>query len=184
MKMTISVDTYIKSHEKQEDLLKKIRKIIQSTSLCETFKWGMPTYTCDNKNLLGMGAFKSHVGLRFFQGGLLTDLHKILTNAQEGKTKAMRQMRFEKLEDINEKILLEYIEQTIANHKKGLVIEAFKKTDKIIIPEELLNSFHKSATLEKSFNELTTEGKESILNILQVLKEMLLNRNDLKKSFL
>ena len=163
MKKTISVDTYIKSHEKQEDLLKKIRKIIQSTCLCETFKWGMPTYTCDNKNLLGMGAFKSHVGLWFFQGGLLSDRYKLLTNAQEGKTKAMRQIRFEKLDDINEKILLYYIEQTIANHKKGLVIKAGKKTDKIIIPEELLKSFHKSATLEKSFNELTTGKKREYI---------------------
>lgn len=159
----ISVDAYIKSHEKQEDLLKRIREIIQSTCLCETYKWGMPTYTCDNKNLLGMGAFKSHVGLWFFQGGLIRDHHKILTNAQEGKTKAMRQMRFEKLDDINEKILLEYLEQTIANHKKGLVIKAVKKTDKIIIPEELLKSFHKNATLEKYFNELSTGRKREYI---------------------
>lgn len=127
MKKEISVGASVKKHIKQEDLLNKLRKIIRTTHLNETIKWGMPTYTCDNKNLLGIGAFKNHVGLWFFQGGLLTDSYHKLTNAQEGKTKAMRQMRFEKLDDVEENIILEYIEQTIANHKNGLVIKAVKK---------------------------------------------------------
>jgi uncharacterized protein YdeI (YjbR/CyaY-like superfamily) len=63
VKKTISVNAYIKKHVKQEDILNKLRKIIQTTILEETVKWGMPTYTCDNKNLLGIGAFKNHVGL-------------------------------------------------------------------------------------------------------------------------
>ena len=37
--------------------------------------------------------FKEYFGIWFFQGGTLVDELKVLTNAQEGKTKAMRQWR-------------------------------------------------------------------------------------------
>ena len=82
MEKAISVNAYIKKHVKQEDILNKLRKIIQTTILEETVKWGIPSYTCDNKNLLGIGAFKNHGGLRFFQVGLLNDSFNKLTNVR------------------------------------------------------------------------------------------------------
>jgi uncharacterized protein YdeI (YjbR/CyaY-like superfamily) len=48
------------------------------------------------KNLLGIGAFKNHFGLWFFQGSLLKQNTKLLVNAQEGKTQAMRQIKLDK----------------------------------------------------------------------------------------
>ena len=59
------------------------------TELLETIKWGVPVYTLNDKNVLGMGAFKSYVGIWFFQGAFLDDPQKKLINAQEGKTKAL-----------------------------------------------------------------------------------------------
>jgi len=56
---------------------------------------------------------------------------------------------------LTKKIILEYIEQTIASHKKGLV----RKTDEIIIPKELLATFKKNSKLEASFNVLTPGKK-------------------------
>ncbi|MBK7633096.1 MAG: hypothetical protein IPJ13_01585 [Saprospiraceae bacterium] len=44
--------------------------------------------------MVGLAAFKSYTGIWFFQGGLLDDKQQFLMNAQEGKTKAMRQWRF------------------------------------------------------------------------------------------
>jgi uncharacterized protein YdeI (YjbR/CyaY-like superfamily) len=132
----------------------------------------MPTYTYDNRNLLGMGAFKKHVGLWFFQGVLINDHHNILTNAQECKTKAMRQIRIEKLDDIDEKIILEYISQSIANHKKGRVIKVIRKTGGITIPEELLTIFEKNSKLDFFLRGSQMEEKENILIISQVPKEI------------
>lgn len=181
MEKTISVDAYIKKHIKHEDLLNKLRKIIQTTTLKETVKWGMPTYTCDNKNLLGIGAFKNHVGLWFFQGGLLNDRFNKLTNAQEGKTKAMRQMHFEKLDDLNEEIVLEYIAQTIANHKKGLVIKPIRKTDKIILPKELVTLFEKNSKLEESFDQLSLGKKREYIAQITSAKRDLTKLKRLEK---
>ena len=181
MEKTTNVDTYIKKHINHEGLLHKLRTIIQTTVLNETIKWGMPTYTCDSKNLLGLGAFKNHVALWFFQGALLNDKYNKLSNAQEGKTKAMRQMRFNKLDDIDEKIILEYIAQTIANHKNGMVIKAVRKTDKIIIPEELSASFQRNATVEISFNELTAGRKREYIEHITSAKRGATKLKRLKK---
>jgi uncharacterized protein YdeI (YjbR/CyaY-like superfamily) len=39
-------------------------------------KWGIPTYTVNGKNLVGIGAFKTYVGLWFFNGSFLKDEEK------------------------------------------------------------------------------------------------------------
>jgi uncharacterized protein YdeI (YjbR/CyaY-like superfamily) len=155
MELTKNVDNYFSKHGEHILLLNKLISILQKTSLDETVKWGMSTYTLKNKNLAGIGAFKNHVVLWFFQGGLLKDKYNKLTNAQEGKTKAMRQMRFKKLNDVNEKIILEYISESIENQNSGLVIKPIRKTEEIIIPDELLAVFKKNSKLDDSFNGLT-----------------------------
>ena len=113
--MNPEVDIFIGKHENFSMPLNEIREIILSTNLEETIKWGMPTYTLNNKNVVGIGAFKTHYGVWFFQGSLLKDTHKVLINAQEGKTQAMRQWRFTKDSIIDKKLLLSYLEEAISN---------------------------------------------------------------------
>lgn len=61
-----TVSAYILKHEDYSNILNRLRNILLATSLIETLKWGIPTYTFDDKNLVGIGAFKNHVGLWFF----------------------------------------------------------------------------------------------------------------------
>jgi len=100
------VDTYIAKIKKYGDILSLLRKVLELTPLCETVKWGMPTYTFDNKNLIGIGAFKNHVSIWFFQGALLKDKYQLLLNRQKGKTKAMRQIHFKTIDEIDKDQLL------------------------------------------------------------------------------
>ena len=86
-----TVDQYISKKRDHKKELTKLRKIIKTTELVETKKWGAPVYTIDGKNIVGIAAFKSYVGLWFFQGTMLKDKKKKLINAQEGITKALRQ---------------------------------------------------------------------------------------------
>jgi uncharacterized protein YdeI (YjbR/CyaY-like superfamily) len=83
-----------------------LRNLITSTELAETIKWHARTYCLDSKNVIGLGAFKHHIALWFFQGVFLKDKYKLLINAQLGKTKALRQMRFESKNDIDEALVL------------------------------------------------------------------------------
>ena len=91
----ITVDADILKNEKWSELLQKLRRIILSTGLQETVKWRSPVYTVNNKNVVGIGAFKSYAGIWFFHGALLKDTQGKLINAQEGRTIALRQWRFQ-----------------------------------------------------------------------------------------
>jgi len=88
-----TVDAYISGHQWEKEL-KYLRGVLKKTELIETVKWGMPVYTIDNKNVIGLTGFKKFFGLWFYQGSFLSDPHKLLRNAQEGKTKGMRHMNW------------------------------------------------------------------------------------------
>ncbi|WP_232217173.1 YdeI/OmpD-associated family protein [Winogradskyella sp. J14-2] len=136
-----------------------IRDIINSTELEETLKWSAPTYTLNGKNVVGLGAFKNHFGIWFFQGVFLKDEAKLLINAQENKTKALRQMRFESKADINKSAVLKYVKEAIENQRLGKEIKPQRNTKAVIIPTELERIFSTNQKLEAAF-KLLTSGKQ------------------------
>jgi uncharacterized protein YdeI (YjbR/CyaY-like superfamily) len=91
--------------------LEILQDIISKTNLVETIKWGMPVYTYNGKNIVGITGFKNHFAIWFYKGVDLKDNGKVLVNAQEGITKSLRQWRFTSKSEINEKLILEYIEE-------------------------------------------------------------------------
>lgn len=136
----------------------RLREILLSTKLNEEVKWGAPIYTHDGKNIAGIAAFKSYVGLWFHQGALLKDPMKKLINAQEGVTKALRQWRFASMKEIDEKLIKSYVKEAVQNHKEGKVIKP--ATNKpVIIPKELAASFKSNSSLHQSFLALS-KGKQ------------------------
>jgi uncharacterized protein YdeI (YjbR/CyaY-like superfamily) len=153
--MDSRVDEYIAKHSNFAKHINEIRKILLSTEFEETIKWGMPTYTINNKNVVGIGAFKLHCGVWFFQGALLKDTHKVLRNAQEGKTQAMRQWRFTNDSKIDKKLLLAYIQEAIVNEKKDLRIKLTRTKKPLIIPSELVAVLNENKAFDKSFEALT-----------------------------
>ena len=86
-----------------------LKSIVNKTNLVETTEWGGIVYTYNDKNVLGIGGFKSYVGLWFFNGVYLKDEANVLINAQEGVTKALRQWRFASKSEIKEELILAYI---------------------------------------------------------------------------
>ena len=104
-----------------------LREIIQKTELVETNKWGGEVYTINNKNVLGIGGFKNYFTLWFWNGVFLKDEAKVLVNANEGVTKGLRQWRFTSAANVNEKLVLHYIHEAIANERNGLSIKPEKK---------------------------------------------------------
>lgn len=156
--MNPKVDQYIIKHKNFSEEIHFLRKIIMSTNLNETIKWGMPTYTLNGKNVVGIGAFKAHFGIWFFKGALLKDKSKVLVNAQVGKTAVMRQWRFEKDTEIDQNLIQTYVKEAVEIEKKGLKIELPKKKP-LLIPEELTNAFNEDKKLANGFKALP-EGKK------------------------
>ena len=100
MKKVSSVDAYIASGGDWKGSLVLLRELFSSTIMVESIKWGMPVYTVNGKNVAGFSAFKSWVGIWFYQGVFLKDTAGVLLNAQEGVTKGLRQWRFSSSEEI------------------------------------------------------------------------------------
>jgi uncharacterized protein YdeI (YjbR/CyaY-like superfamily) len=138
MKNANSVESYIDSRKEWVDTLQLLREIFRSTEMEETVKWGMPTYTVNRKNVAGYSAFKSYVGIWFHQGVFLSDPHEKLVSAQEGVTKALRQLRFSSKNEVeeNREMILEYLEEAIQNQKEGKEIKP-ERNKSFEIPEEL-----------------------------------------------
>ena len=113
MKRYKTVDQYIAGAEQWQQELIRLREILQSTPLEETVKWGGPCYTHGGKLVVGIGGFKSYVGLWFFQGALLSDKDGVLMNAQEGRTKAMWKWSFNSLKEIKAWQIKAYVKEAI-----------------------------------------------------------------------
>lgn len=155
MKKVQSIEKYIKANIKWYEALTILRDIIKSTDVEETIKWNAPVYSVDGKNVIGLGAFKNHFGIWFFNGVFLKDEKNLLTNAQEGRTKALRQMRFESVDDINKQAVLQYVKEAIENQKLGKEIKSDRTNKKPVITKELQNALDKDSVYKNSFNNLT-----------------------------
>ncbi|HEX9599880.1 MAG TPA: DUF1801 domain-containing protein, partial [Mariniflexile sp.] len=129
MKKVNSVEEYIEEHTRFAEALTLLRGIINSTELEESIKWNAPIYALDGKNVIGLGAFKHHFGIWFFNGVFLKDEKNLLQSAQE-KTKGLRQMRFESINDIDKNSVLAYVKEAIENQRLGKEIKPSKTTKK------------------------------------------------------
>jgi uncharacterized protein YdeI (YjbR/CyaY-like superfamily) len=158
LKKISSIEEYIENHAQFSDALNMLRNIINSTELEETIKWSSPVYVLDGKNVVGLGAFKNHFGIWFFNGVFLKDENNLLEQAQE-KTKGLRQMRFQSIEDIDKNAVLAYVKEAINNQKLGKEIKPEMKGKKVNIPKELQIVFDNNKNFQKAFNALTP-GKQ------------------------
>jgi uncharacterized protein YdeI (YjbR/CyaY-like superfamily) len=135
-----------------------LRDLIGSTELTETVKWGIPVYTINDKNVVGIAAFKSYVGLWFYNGSFLNDEAGVLINASEGVTKALRQWRFTSVDEIDDTLVLKYLHEAIENQKQGKELKP-ERNIPVIIPEELTDVFNEDRELENCFKRFTP-GKQ------------------------
>ncbi len=194
MKRFETVDEFIDSETQWKKELIALRRILNSTELEETVKWGGPVYTIQGKNVVGIGAFKSYFGIWFYQGVFLKDKKNKLINAQEGVTKALRQWRMNSTEEIDEKILLEYLKEAIQNQKAGKEVKPEKKT--LVIPEDLTNALKRDTKLKKAFEQFTHSCKrefaeyvgeakreETRLRRLEKVKSMILDKIGLNDKY-
>lgn len=177
MKIPKSVDDYIAEQSNWIELLKHLREVILTTGLEEKIKWAMPCYMDRGKNIASIYAPKDFVGMWFFQGALLSDPYGLLSNAQEGKTKAMRRMKFRTIEDIDQNKITEYLYEAIENQRAGRVIKPAKpKSKPLIVPPELQNALNKDPELNAMFNAFNLTKKREFTDHISDAK-----RDDTKK---
>ncbi len=183
MKRFKTPDDFFEAQTQWQDILLLLREILLTTELEETIKWGAPTYTVCNKNVVGIGAFKNYVGLWFFNGALLSDPDQVLINAQEGKTKALRQWRFTNLSEVKKEQVLRYVNEAIENQKRGLEIKPQKK-EQLQIPQILNNALQSDSELANSFNALPPYKQREYIEHIGTAKREATKQSRLEKSIL
>lgn len=194
-----TADAYLEKHKHWQAALKILRKAVLSFKLDEGIKWQYPVYSLNGKNILGLAAFKSYVGIWFFQGGLLEDNEKKLINAQPGKTKAMLQWRFQDENEVKAelKLIKQYIKESIANAKAGKEIKRAKPSSKkAVVPDELAKQLKASKKLGAAFESLSpykqkeyceyisdAKRESTKLNRLDKIKPMILEGKGLNDKY-
>jgi len=170
MKKVNSVEEYIEVNSHFEKELDVLRDIILSTELIETLKWSAPVYTINDKNVIGLSAFKKHFGIWFFNGVFLKDDAKLLVNAQENKTKALRQMRFESITEINPDAVLSYVKEAIENQKLGKEIKPDRTKKEVIIPKELQYALNNDSEFMSCFKLLSASKQREYCEHIETAK--------------
>lgn len=191
----------IEPYFQEEHIYKKeiglLREIVLKSELEETFKWSFPTYTLKNNNVLAICKFKQHFGIWFFNGVFLSDPKNVLQNAQEGKTKAMRQWKFTSIEEIYEMTISAYIQEAIENQRKGMQLISKKTKPKSaplseLLKEELINDVDLNQAFlalspykQKEYSEYINTAKQDKTKIsrLEKIKPMILSGKGLNDKY-
>lgn len=150
--------------------LEALKAIISKTELVETIKWGAPTYTVNGKNVLGTGGFKNYFTIWFYKGVFLKDPAGVLVNAQEGTTKSLRQWRFTSKGEIDEKLVLQYINDAIEVEKAGMAVKPAKKD--FPVPEVLQKELDSSPEMAAAFGNLKPYKQNEFLEYIGSAKRL------------
>lgn len=161
--MNPKVDEFLNKEKKWHDEFEKLRKIILDCQLTEELKWGKPSYSYENSNIVLIHGFKEYCALLFIKGSLLKDKKRILIKQTEN-VQAGRQIRFTNMKEIvdMESILKEYVLEAIEVEKLGLEVD-FKKTAEFIIPEEFQKKLDELPALKTAFYSLTPGRQRAYL---------------------
>ena len=156
--------------------VKHLRQLALSTEVEETYKWQFPTYTIEGKNVFALAQFKDWFGIWFFQGVFLSDPRGALTNAQEGKTKAMRHWKFQEVNNLPDKDIIFYMEEAIQNQRDGKVVPNSKpqkssSTEPIEVPPLLRDAFANDPILVKAFQSLSTAKQRGHCDYINTAKQ-------------
>lgn len=175
-----TVDDYLEIHLEWRAQLELLRNFLNNFPLQETIKWGAPVFTYKDKNFIGLAAFKNHYALWFFQGSLLKENVDFLHNAQEGKTKTLRQIRFNEPTTPNLNLLKPYINEMMEVIDSGQSPPK-AKPKKLILTPEFIELFESKPDLEVDFATLPPGKQREYISYISDAKRESTRRTRMKK---
>ncbi len=169
--MNPKVDFYFNKAKSWQEEIEKLRTIILDCGLDEELKWGVPSYTFQNSNIVLIHTFKEYCAILFFKGALLKDAKGILVQQTEN-VQAARQLRFTSAKEIvkMKATIKAYIYEAIEVEKAGLKVP-MKKTKEFEVPEEFKVKLDKNKALKKAFSELTPGRQRGYLLYFSAAKQ-------------
>ena len=160
-----------------QPICKKLRDSILKADpeIVEAWKWG-PHYS--KKGMVcGYGAFQKHVSLAFFRGALMKDPHHLFIK-DDAPAKSMRRMKFNRPEDVNERVISAYVREAIALNVSGVKApEPATET-----PADLLKLLKNNKLLVKFFDSLSYTHRKEYVRWIEGAKKAETRRARLKKT--
>lgn len=179
--MNEKITDYIVKQDKWTQELNLLRSFLLELDLKEKIKWGVPAYIYKKKNTIGMSAFKNYFGIWFHQGVFLKDDAGVLMNAQEGKTIAMRQWRFNSINELDKKLIQSYVLEAMKNSDDGKERKSQRNKKPLEIPSLLLSAFNNNQELKEKFNTLSLTKKREFTEYIIEAKREITKQNRLQK---
>ena len=179
MKRNKTIDEYLASIEHFREEVIRLREIMLQSGLEETIKWGIPVYTLEGKNIVGISSFKTYFGMWFYQGVFLRDPAGVLMNAQEGVTKGMRQWRLTSMEEIDEELIMQYVQEAIQNQREGKEIKPERKA--LLVPPALDEALDQNPDARLGFDALSHSKKREYTEYISEAKRAETKQNRLAK---
>jgi len=165
------VDAFIEREKKWKSEFQQLRKLFVDTTLTEEFKWGVPCYALNGKNVVLMHGFNEYCALLFIKGVLLKDPLGVLITQTENVQSA-RQIRFTSTEQIEEmeNVLKGYIQQAIEVEKAGMKVD-FKPASEFKMAEEFKSKMDELPDLKTAFYALTPGRQRAYLLFFSAPKQ-------------
>ena len=149
------------------DICRKLRRIVfkAEPKIVEEWKWG-PHYS-RNGMVCGIGAFKKHATLAFFQGAHMKDPGHLFIK-EDVPAKNMRRIKFTHVGELHEPTLVAYIREAVALNASG----GSSGERSLLTPPDLGRALSKNKALRIYFESLSyTHRKEYIRWIEGAKKE-------------
>lgn len=157
--------------DKWKEELDLLIAIISKAGLTGTIKWGTDVFTHKGKNVVGVAGFKEFFTLWFYNGVFLKDEQAVLYNSQEGKTKALRQWRFYSKDDINEPLVLIYVQEAMQLVEEGKSHKQ-EKLPPPAVPDLLLQLMEQDNALKGVFQKLSPYKRKDYIEYLSTAKRV------------
>lgn len=155
--------------------------VLDNTEMEKAVKWGGDVYTINGKNVVSYGGFTNHFSIWFYNGVFLTDPDKVLVNANEAKTKALRQWRITDVKELDKKKLRAYVLEAIKNEKEGKSWKP-QRSAALTIPATLQKAFKKYKGLKTAFNKLPPYKQKDYIEHFTTAKKEETNLARIEKS--
>lgn len=153
-------EAFAKAEPWAQPFLNRIRQLIHHVDedITENWKWG-PNF--DKKGMLcGVWAFKKHISIVFYKGAMMKDPYEVLVHG--GNNLLIRIMKYKPGDQLNEELILAYIEEAIQINESGTELPIERK--ELIVPNELELFFNGDKNSKEFFEQLAyTYRKEFIV---------------------
>lgn len=182
MDVALKIEAYYEKEHPFKEGISSLRDLALKTKAEESFKWQSPVYCLHGKNVFWIARFKNHFGLGFFNGIFLKDPKKLLINAQEGKTQAMRHLKFTSHEQIDPVSVLAFMNEALENQEKGMHFSPDKgQKQTSSLPTLLESTFAEHPHIKEAFYDLPPYKQREYVAYISGAKQDKTKRSRLQK---